>query len=51
MVRQLIAMRVRMGIMTGRQSRFSLGMMSRMRIRMIHGVVMFLLLMTFLVLA
>ena len=51
MVRQFIAMGMGMGIMTGSQCRFYLGTMSRMRIRVIHGMMMFLLLMTFLVLA
>ena len=51
MVRQLIAVRMGMRIMTGSQCRFYLRMMSSMRIRMFHGVVMFLLVMAFLVLA
>ena len=51
MVRELIAMGMGMCIMTGSQCRFCLRMMSRMRIRMIHRVVMFLLFVTFLVLA
>jgi hypothetical protein len=51
MVRQLIAMRMGMCIMTGSQCRFWMGMMRRMRIRMIQRVVLFLLFMTFLVLA
>ncbi len=48
---QIIAMRMRMRIMTGSQFRFYLRMVGRMRIWMIHRVVVFLLIMTFLVLA
>ena len=51
MGRQLIAMGMGMGIMPWRQRRFGLRVVGRVRIRMIHGMVMFLLLMTFLVLA
>jgi hypothetical protein len=40
-----------MGIMPGGKGRFGLRVMGRMRVRVIHGVVMFLFLMTFLVLA
>jgi len=51
MVRQLITMRMGMGIVTGSQRRFCLRMMGRVRIQMIHGVVMFLLIVAFLVLS
>jgi hypothetical protein len=51
MGRQLIPMRMGMGIMPGRQCRFYLGVVGRMRIRVVHGVVMFLLIVTFLILA
>jgi hypothetical protein len=51
MGRQLIAMRMGVGIMTGRQHWFCLRVMGRVRIRMIHGVVMLLLIIAFLILA
>jgi hypothetical protein len=51
MGRQLIAMGMGMGIMPGREGRFSLRVMGRVRIRVIHGMVMFLLIVTFLILA
>lgn len=51
MVRQLITMRVGVGIVPGRQRRFCLRVMGRVGIGMMHGVVMFLLFMTFLVLS
>ncbi len=51
MVRQLITMRTGVGIVTGRQRRFYLRVMGRVGIRMIHGVVVFLLIVAFLVLA
>lgn len=51
MSRQFIAMGMGMGIMPGREDRFDLRVMGCVRIWMIHGVVMFLLIMTFLVLA
>ncbi len=51
MGRQLIAMEMRMGVMPGVQYRFCLRVMRCMRVRMIHGVVMFLLIVAFLVLA
>jgi len=52
MVRQLIAMGTGMGIVPGgREGRFDLRVMGRVRIRMIHGVVMFLLIVAFFVLA
>jgi hypothetical protein len=44
-------MRMGMHIMTGSQFRFCLRMVGRMRIWVIHGVVVFFLIMTFLVLA
>jgi hypothetical protein len=51
MGRQLIAMGMGMGIVPGRQRRFLLRVMGCVRVWMIHGVMMFLLIMTFLVLA
>jgi hypothetical protein len=51
MVRQLIAMGMGMGIVPGRQRRFYLRVMGCVRVWMIHGVMMFLLIMTSLVLA
>jgi hypothetical protein len=52
MVRQLIAMGTGMGIVPGgREGRFDLRVMGRMRIQMIHGGVMFLLIVAFFVLA
>ena len=51
MVRQLITMRMGGGIVPGRQRRFCLRVIGRVGIRMIHGVVMFLLIVAFLVLA
>jgi hypothetical protein len=49
--RQLIAMGTRMGIMPGRQYWFGLQVMGCVRIGAVHGMVMFLLIVTFLVLA
>jgi hypothetical protein len=51
MGRQLIAMGMRMGIMPGRKHRFCLRVVGCVGIRMVHGVVLFLLLIAFLVLA
>jgi hypothetical protein len=51
MGRELIAMGVGMGIMPGREGRFCLRMVGRAGMRMIHGVVMVLLIVAFLVLA
>lgn len=51
MVRQLITMRMGVGIMTGSPRRFCLRMMGRVGIRMIHGVMVFLLIVAFLVLS
>jgi hypothetical protein len=51
MGRHLVAMRMGMGIMPGRERRFSLRVMGCMGIGMIHGVVLFPLCIAFLVLA
>jgi hypothetical protein len=51
MGRQLITMGMGMGIMPGRECRLCLSMVRRMGIRMAHGVMFFLLIVTFLVLA
>jgi hypothetical protein len=51
MGRQLIAMRMRVCVMPGVQHCFCLRVMGCMRVRMIHGVVTFFLIMAFLVLA
>lgn len=48
--RQIIAMRICVGVMPGRECRFFLRVMRRVRIRMAHGVVFFLLLVAFTVL-
>jgi hypothetical protein len=40
--RQIIAVRIGVGVMPGRECRFFLRVMRRMRIRMAHGVVFFL---------
>jgi len=51
MSRQFIAMGMGMGIMPGRKGWFGLGVVGRVGMRMIHGVVPVLLSMAFLVLA
>lgn len=51
MGRQLIAMGMCVGFVPGVQCCFFLRVMGRVRVRVIHGVVMFLLIVAFLVLA
>ena len=51
MGRQLVAMQMGMGVMPGRKGRFCLGMMGRMGMRMILGVMQVLFDVTLLVLA
>jgi len=51
MGRQLIAMGMGMGIMSGREGRFYLRVVDRVRVRVIHWVVSVIFLVTFLVLA
>jgi len=51
MGRQLIAMEMGMGIMPGWEGRFGLWVMGRVGMRMIHGVVPFVFIVAFLVLA
>lgn len=51
MGRQLIPMRMRMGVMPGGKGRFGLRVVGRMGMQVIHGVVSVFFLVTFLVLA
>jgi len=51
MGRQLIAMGMGVGIMPGGEGWFCLGVVSRVRLRVIHGVVQVIFLVTYLVLA